>query len=41
MIIGVDINPTPSEEWGRRFGMTHFVNPKNVDGDVVAHLVEP
>jgi D-arabinose 1-dehydrogenase-like Zn-dependent alcohol dehydrogenase len=27
MIIGVDINDT-KEEWGRRFGMTHFVNPK-------------
>jgi S-(hydroxymethyl)glutathione dehydrogenase/alcohol dehydrogenase len=38
MIIGVDINDT-KEEWGRRFGMTHFVNPKNVS-DVVAHLVE-
>src|SRR5512134_2268840 len=29
MIIGVDINPA-REEWGRRFGMTHFVNPKEV-----------
>ena len=38
MIIGVDINGD-KEEWGRRFGMTHFVNPKNVS-DVVAHLVE-
>ena len=38
MIVGVDINPA-KEEWGRRFGMTHFVNPKDVDGDVVAHLV--
>ena len=37
MIIGVDINPD-REEWGRRFGMTHFVNPNDV-GDVVAHLV--
>jgi S-(hydroxymethyl)glutathione dehydrogenase/alcohol dehydrogenase len=38
MIVGVDVNP------GRRaiaekFGMTHFVNPKEVDGDLVAHLV--
>ncbi len=39
MIIGVDINPA-REEWGKRFGMTHFVNPKNVSGDLVAHLVE-
>ncbi len=38
-IIGVDINPG-KEEWGRRFGMTHFVNPKDVQGDLVAHLVE-
>ena len=37
-IIGVDINDS-KEEWGRRFGMTHFVNPKKVDGDIVAHLV--
>ena len=36
-IVGVDINPD-REEWGRRFGMTDFVNPKEV-GDVVAHLV--
>ena len=38
MIVGVDLNPA-KEEWGRRFGMTHFVNPKDVS-DVVAHLVE-
>ncbi len=37
-IIGVDINPD-KEAWGRRFGMTHFVNPKDVQGDLVAHLV--
>ena len=39
MIVGVDINPA-REEWGRRFGMTHFVNPQDVGGDLVAHLVE-
>jgi S-(hydroxymethyl)glutathione dehydrogenase/alcohol dehydrogenase len=38
MIIGVDLNDG-KEEWGRRFGMTHFVNPTKVDGDLVAHLV--
>jgi S-(hydroxymethyl)glutathione dehydrogenase/alcohol dehydrogenase len=38
MIIGVDINPA-REEWGARFGMTHFVNPTEVEGDLVAHLV--
>ena len=27
------------KEWGERFGMTHFVNPKEVGGDLVAHLV--
>jgi S-(hydroxymethyl)glutathione dehydrogenase/alcohol dehydrogenase len=38
MIIGVDIN-NARKEWGERFGMTHFVNPKEVGSDVVAHLV--
>lgn len=39
MIIGVDINPA-REKLARKFGMTHFVNPKEVTGDLVAHLVE-
>ncbi|TMQ12756.1 MAG: S-(hydroxymethyl)glutathione dehydrogenase/class III alcohol dehydrogenase [Deltaproteobacteria bacterium] len=38
-IIGVDINPA-REAIGRRFGMTHFVNPGTVKGDLVPHLVE-
>ena len=38
MIIGVDINPT-RKAWGERFGMTHFVNPKEVGGDLVPYLV--
>ncbi len=38
MIIGVDLNPA-REDWGRKLGMTHFVNPKGVKGDLVAHLV--
>jgi S-(hydroxymethyl)glutathione dehydrogenase/alcohol dehydrogenase len=38
MIVGVDINPD-REDWGRKFGMTHFVNPKEIGGDVVQHLV--
>src|SRR5262245_30499853 len=29
MIIGVDIN-NGKKEWGERFGMTHFVNPKEI-----------
>ncbi len=36
-IVGVDINPD-REAWGRQFGMSDFVNPKDVS-DVVAHLV--
>ncbi len=39
MIVGVDMN-NGKKEWGEKFGMTHFVNPKDVDGDLVAHLVE-
>jgi len=40
MIVGVDINPA-REEIARTFGMTHFVNPKDLgDEDVVAHIVE-
>jgi S-(hydroxymethyl)glutathione dehydrogenase/alcohol dehydrogenase len=37
-IIGVDVNPA-REALGRRFGMTHFVNPKDVDA-LVPHLVD-
>ena len=39
MIVGVDLNPE-REAIGRKFGMTHFVNPKDVEGDLVPHLVE-
>jgi len=39
MIVGVDLNPA-REALARRFGMTHFVNPKAVAGDLVPHLVE-
>jgi S-(hydroxymethyl)glutathione dehydrogenase / alcohol dehydrogenase len=39
MIVGVDINPA-REALARKFGMTHFVNPKEVKGDLVPHLVE-
>src|SRR5215467_2558435 len=37
-IIGVDLNPK-RKALGEKFGMTHFVNPKEVGGDLVAHLV--
>jgi S-(hydroxymethyl)glutathione dehydrogenase / alcohol dehydrogenase len=39
MIVGVDVNPA-REDLGRRFGMTHFVNPKTIQGDIVGHIVE-
>ncbi len=39
MIIGVDINPA-REALARKFGMTHFVNSNELQGDLVAHLVE-
>ncbi|MBX3506024.1 MAG: S-(hydroxymethyl)glutathione dehydrogenase/class III alcohol dehydrogenase [Parvibaculum sp.] len=39
MIVGVDINPS-RESLAREFGMTHFVNPKEIKGDVVGHIVE-
>jgi S-(hydroxymethyl)glutathione dehydrogenase / alcohol dehydrogenase len=38
-IIGVDINPD-KRSLAEKYGMTHFVNPKEVDGDLVAYLVE-
>jgi len=38
MIIGVDIN-NDRKPWGERFGMTHFVNPKDLGKDLVPHLV--
>jgi S-(hydroxymethyl)glutathione dehydrogenase/alcohol dehydrogenase len=38
MIIGVDLNPA-KRMWGERFGMTHFVDPKDAGKDLVAHLV--
>jgi S-(hydroxymethyl)glutathione dehydrogenase / alcohol dehydrogenase len=38
MIVGVDLNPgrVPMAE---KFGMTHFVNPAEVEGDLVPYLV--
>ena len=38
MIIGVDTN-RGKQAWGERFGMTHFVNPKEVGGELVPYLV--
>ena len=39
MIVGVDINPK-KRALAERFGMTDFVNPNEVEGDLVPHLVE-
>ena len=38
MIIGVDLNPA-RRALAEKFGMTHFVNPKEVGDDLVQHLV--
>jgi len=38
-IVGVDLNPA-REALARKFGLTHFVNPREVEGDLVANLVE-
>jgi S-(hydroxymethyl)glutathione dehydrogenase / alcohol dehydrogenase len=39
MIVGVDTNPA-REMLARKFGVTHFVNPKEVKGDLVPYLVD-
>jgi S-(hydroxymethyl)glutathione dehydrogenase/alcohol dehydrogenase len=39
MIVGVDLNPA-RRELGAKFGMTHFVNPEESQGALVAHLGE-
>ena len=38
-IVGVDLN-NDKKEWGEKFGMTHFVNPSEVEGDLVPYLVD-
>jgi S-(hydroxymethyl)glutathione dehydrogenase/alcohol dehydrogenase len=38
MIVGVDINPN-RRAIAEKFGMTHFVNPKEIGGDLVPYLV--
>jgi S-(hydroxymethyl)glutathione dehydrogenase/alcohol dehydrogenase len=39
MIVGVDINPA-RKDIAEKFGMTHFVNPDEVEGDLVPYLVD-
>jgi len=38
-IVGVDLN-SEKAKLGEKFGMTHFVNPSEVEGDLVAYLVD-
>ena len=38
-IVGVDLNPV-KKELAEKFGMTHFVNPTEVEGDLVPYLVD-
>ncbi|MCA9550889.1 MAG: S-(hydroxymethyl)glutathione dehydrogenase/class III alcohol dehydrogenase [Myxococcales bacterium] len=39
MIVGVDTNPS-KRAMAEKFGMTHFVNPNEVQGDLVPYLVD-
>ena len=39
MIVGVDLN-AGKKELAEKFGMTHFVNPNDVDGDLTSYLVD-
>src|SRR6266480_1256658 len=38
VVVGVDLNPA-RKNLAEKFGMTHFVNPKEAGKDLVAHLV--
>jgi S-(hydroxymethyl)glutathione dehydrogenase / alcohol dehydrogenase len=38
-IVGVDLNPA-KQAMAKAYGMTDFVNPKEIDGDLVEYLVE-
>src|SRR5690242_17160371 len=38
LIVGVDLNPM-KKALGERFGMTHFINPSEVEGDLVPYIV--
>lgn len=39
MIVGVDTNPA-KQALGERFGMTHFVNPKEVESELAPYIVD-
>jgi S-(hydroxymethyl)glutathione dehydrogenase/alcohol dehydrogenase len=38
-IVGVDVNPA-RRKLAEKFGMTHFVNPREVEGDLIPYLVD-
>src|SRR3982751_3362064 len=38
MVVGDDLN-NDRKKWGERFGMTHFVNPKDLGTELIPHLV--
>ena len=38
-IVGVDLNPA-REAMARKFGMTHFVNPADIKGDLTGYFIE-
>jgi len=39
MIVGIDVNPA-RRAIGEKFGITHFVNPKEVRGELVPYLID-
>jgi S-(hydroxymethyl)glutathione dehydrogenase / alcohol dehydrogenase len=39
MIVGVDINPK-KRALAEKLGMTHFVNPQEIEGDLVPYLID-
>lgn len=39
MIIGIDINPA-RKELAEKFGMTHFINPSELETDLVPYLID-
>jgi S-(hydroxymethyl)glutathione dehydrogenase / alcohol dehydrogenase len=39
LIVGVDLNDR-KKALAEKLGMTHFVNPRQIEGDLVSHLVE-
>ncbi len=38
-IIGVDFNPAKGI-LAKKFGLTHFINPREIEGDLISHIVE-